>query len=184
MRRLGEMGQKLVQPQKLVAFAHPLAVAVHEDKDRASLPLSIEARTMSERRMASSTPTAVRSAIPMTSARPPDRNEPDPDSTPLSFLTSWPFGNSEARMSSSVTADPPDFVGESDELIGGQCRNRLRRSARPRPSRYRRHPDTCRNVATGLQGETARLSTCRCRSLRLNQVAPAQRHESPARCRR
>src|SRR5258708_21310836 len=76
--------------------------------------------------MASSAPTAARSAIPMTSARPPVRNGPDPSNTLWSFLTSWPSGNSEASISSSVTADPPDLVGERDELIGGQCRDRLR----------------------------------------------------------
>src|SRR5260370_40633187 len=76
--------------------------------------------------MASSAPTAARSAIPMTSARPPVRNGPDPSNTLWSFLTSWPSGNSEASISSSVTADPPDLVGERDELIGGQCRGRIR----------------------------------------------------------
>src|SRR6266403_1365745 len=76
--------------------------------------------------MASSALTAARSAIPMTSARPPVRNGPDPSNTLWSFLTSWPSGNSEASISSSVTADPPDLVGERDELIGGQCRDRIR----------------------------------------------------------
>lgn len=33
------MGQKLVRPQKLVAFAHLLAVAVHDDEDRAAAVL-------------------------------------------------------------------------------------------------------------------------------------------------
>src|SRR5438445_1613410 len=76
--------------------------------------------------MASSAPTAARSATPMTTARPPVRNGPDPRITLWSFLTSWPSGKSEASISSSVTADPPDLVGERDELIGGQCRDRIR----------------------------------------------------------
>src|SRR5262249_40924456 len=86
--------------------------------------LAMEARTWPERRMASSTPTAVRSAIPMTSARPRDRSAPDPRRIPSSLLTSCPSGNSEPRMSSSVTDGPPHRIGKSNELIGGQVRNR------------------------------------------------------------
>src|ERR1700754_2364855 len=70
--------------------------------------------------MASSTPTAVRSATPTTRALTPDRNVAKPKMTPLSFFTAWPSGNSEARMSSSVTAGPPDLVGQRDELVGRQ----------------------------------------------------------------
>ncbi|MEJ0041872.1 MAG: hypothetical protein WDM81_06530 [Rhizomicrobium sp.] len=36
---LGEMREKLVQPQKLVALAHALAVAVDDDEDRAAAGL-------------------------------------------------------------------------------------------------------------------------------------------------
>src|SRR5258705_2526282 len=84
-----------------------------------------ESRTYPESLMASSTPTAVRSATPMTSVSAPDRSVAEPKMTPLSFFTSWPSGNSEARMSSSVTAGPPDLVGERDELVGGEIGDRL-----------------------------------------------------------
>src|SRR5437660_12244006 len=97
--------------------------------------------------MASSAPTAARSAIPMTSARPPVRNGPDPSNTLWSFLTAWPSGNSEASISPSVTADPPDLVGERDELIGGQCSDRIRVGhALGRPD-----VDRIRTRANGLQ---------------------------------
>src|SRR5260370_1384218 len=85
-------------------------------------PLSalIDARTCLDRRPASSTPSGARSATPITSARPPDRSVADPDNTPLSFLTSWPPGNMDVRMLSSVTTRPPGLIGNRDELFGGQ----------------------------------------------------------------
>src|SRR3954468_5770796 len=62
----------------------------------------------------------------MTSILPPDRGVADPAMMPLSLLTSWPSGNSEARISSSVTAGPPDPVGERHELVGRQLWNGFR----------------------------------------------------------
>src|SRR5471032_2895280 len=44
---------------------------------------------------------------------------------PRSFLTSWPPGNRELRISSSVTAAPPYPVGNANERIGRQSRDRL-----------------------------------------------------------
>ena len=60
----------------------------------------------------------VRFATPITSALHRDRSIAYPKTMPLSFWTSWPSGNSEARMSSRVTAWPPDFIGKSDEGAG------------------------------------------------------------------
>src|SRR4029453_9988344 len=84
-----------------------------------------ESRTWAESLMAASTPTGVRSATPITSALWPDRRFAVPKTTPLSFFTSWPSGKSEARISSSVTAGPPDIVGKNYELIGRQFGDRF-----------------------------------------------------------
>src|SRR4051794_30069852 len=86
---------------------------------------SIDSTTWPDSLIASSTPSAVRSATPSTSIRPPDRSVAEPRMTPLSFLTSWPSGKSEAMISSSVTAGPPDPVGKGNELIGRQLWNGL-----------------------------------------------------------
>src|SRR5258706_7218814 len=89
-------------------------------------PRSIAFRTWRDRRIASSTPTAIRSAMPITTARPPPLNGPDPNSTPLSFLTSWPCGINEARMSSSVIAWFPISIGKIDKVRGRHDRNGFR----------------------------------------------------------
>src|SRR5580698_3992636 len=84
---------------------------------------SMASRTRRDKRIASSTPTAVRSATPITTALPPFRNGPDPNSKPRSLATSWPCGNREARMSSSVIAGLPDLVGQGAKLFGRHGRN-------------------------------------------------------------
>src|SRR4051794_36005389 len=89
----------------------------------ASLP--IESRTWPDNLIASSTPSAVRSAAPRTSIRPPDRSVAEPRMTPLSRLNSWPSGKSEAMISSSITAGPSDPVGKGNELVGRQFGNGL-----------------------------------------------------------
>ena len=76
-QRLGEMGEKLVQPEQLVALAHALAVAVDEHEDRRPPPWPHHVQDMAESWMASSTPSAVRSATPITSD-PAGRNGPSP----------------------------------------------------------------------------------------------------------
>src|SRR5271166_4363252 len=73
---------------------------------------------------APSTPSAVLLATPMISARPPDSSAPEPATRPsLSTATSWPPGNSEARMSSSVMAFLLNLVGNFDERIGVEVRD-------------------------------------------------------------
>src|SRR6266851_2622533 len=49
--------------------------------------------------------------------RPPSFNGPEPNSRPPSCTTSWPAGNSEARISASVIARLPDPVGQCGEIL-------------------------------------------------------------------
>src|SRR5208282_5040590 len=77
---------------------------------------------------APSTPSAVLLATPIISARPPDASAPEPATRPsLSTATSWPPGNSEARISSSVMAFLLNLVGDFNECVGVEVGDLRRR---------------------------------------------------------
>src|SRR5271166_1149976 len=77
---------------------------------------------------APSTPSGALLATPITAARPPLSSGPEPATSPsLSTATSWPAGNNDLKISSSVMALLRKRAGDFDEGVGWQVGDRFGR---------------------------------------------------------
>ncbi len=105
---LGKVRQELVEAEQLVALAHALAVAIDQHQDRLLAYLLDDVEHVAGKSRGLVDADRQRPSTPITAIESPVRRAALPGYQAVFTTTSWPSGNSEARISSSVmTRAPP-----------------------------------------------------------------------------